>query len=148
MSYRQYTKDELVKIKEMFEFIDKNKDGKISIEELKLGLTGFGVYINNKEINELKSQYSNCNYDDFVKICGLKKVRVEEVESKLLLAFSLLQGDKQGFVPASSIEALLKNDKVPDKDIEQIIREGLPDDDGNINYKRFAHEIASSTNND
>lgn len=148
MSYRKYTKDELVKIKEMFDFVDKDKDKEISIEELKLGLTGLGVNISNKEVNELKSQYGTCNYDDFVKICELKKVRIEEIGSKLLFAFSLLEGDKKGFVPATSIEALLKNDKVPDKDIEQIVREGIPDEDGNINYRRFTQEIVSSTNND
>ena len=36
---------------------------------------------------------------------------------------------------------MLKNDRVPDKDIQQLIYEAKPDKDNNINYRNFVKEI-------
>ena len=75
---------------------------------------------------------------DYVK---KKRININEIESKLLLAFSLLETDQKGYVPSSSLIALLKNDRVPEKDIEQLINEAKPDRENNINYRNFVKEI-------
>ena len=36
---------------------------------------------------------------------------------------------------------MLKNDKIPDKDIQQLIYEAKPDQENNIDYKNFIKEI-------
>ena len=99
-----YSKEELNKIKEMFNFLDKSKEGSLSIEDIKLGIIGLGGELSNKEVNELKNKKDFFDFDDFVGICQKKKININEIENKLLLAFSLLEVDKKGFVPTSSIK--------------------------------------------
>ena len=70
-----------------------------------------------------------------------KRININEIESKWLLAFSLLETDQKSFVPSSSLVTLLKNDRVLDKDILQLIYEAKPDKDNNINYRNFVKEI-------
>jgi len=148
MSYKEYSKEELNKIKEMFNFLDKNKVGAISIRDVKLGITGLGGELSGKEISELKNQKDLFDFDDFTSICKQKRIDIDELESKLLLAFSLLEVDKKGFVPSSTIATLLKNDRVPDKEIQQLIYEAKPDNNNNIDYRRFVKEMLEANSDD
>ena len=148
MSNRDYSKEELKKIKEMFDFLDKNKVGAISIKDVKLGITGLGGELSGKEISELKNQKELFDFDDFTSICRKKRINIEELESKLLLAFSLLEVGKSGFVPSSTIATLLKNDRVPDKEIQQLIYEAKPDNIDNIDYRRFVREMLDANSDD
>ena len=148
MSFKGYSKEELNKIKEMFDFLDKNKEGVLSVEDLNLGIIGLGGELNAKEIAELKSRKDTYDLDDFISICQNKKININELEDKLLMAFSLLEIDKKGYVPSSSLITLLKNDKVPDKEIQQLIYEAKPDQNNNIDYKSFVKEMLEANLDD
>ena len=148
MSFRGYSKEDLKRIKEMFNFLDKNNQGGITIEDLKLGIIGLGGELTAKEVGELKNQKEIYDLEDFVSICQQKNININELENKLLLAFSLLEVDKKGYVPSSSLVALLKNDKVPDKEIQQLINEAKPDKYNNIEYRNFVKEILDSNSDD
>ena len=148
MSYIEYTKEDLNKIQEMFNFLDKNKEGSLTIDDINMGIIGLGGELSNKELNHLKSQKDFFDLNDFITICQKKRINVNEIGSKLLLAFSLLEVDKKGFVPSSSIVALLKNDKISDKEIQQLIYEAKPDSDNNINYRNFVKEMLEANYGD
>ena len=148
MSYVDYTKEDLIKIKEMFDFFDKNKEGGLNIEDLKLAVIGLGGELTVKEITEIKNQKELFDFEDLVSICKQKRINISDLENKLLLAFSLLEIDKKGFIPKSSLESLLKNDKIPDKDIQQLINEAKPDKDNNIDYRSFVKEIIEANSDD
>ena len=148
MSFKEYSKAELKKIKEMFDFLDKNKEGCLSVEDLNLGIIGLGGELNAREIAELKNRKDSYDLDDFISICQKKKININELEDKLLMAFSLLEIDKKGYVPSSSLITLLKNDKVPDKEIQQLIYEAKPDQNNNIDYKSFVKEMLEADPDD
>ena len=148
MSYVDYTKEDLIKIKEMFDFLDKNKEGALNIEDLKLAVIGLGGELTVKEMTEIKNQKELFDFEDLVSICKQKRINISDLENKLLLAFSLLEIDKKGFIPKSSLESLLKNDKIPDKDIQQLINEAKPDQDNNIDYRSFVKEIIEANSDD
>ena len=148
MSFKEYSKAELNKIKEMFDFLDKNKEGFLSVEDLNLGIIGLGGELNTREIAELKSRKDSYDLDDFISICQKKNININELEDKLLMAFSLLEIDKKGYVPSSSLITLLKNDKVPDKEIQQLIYEAKPDQNNNIDYKSFVKEMLEANPDD
>ena len=141
MSYQDYSKEDLNRIKEMFNFLDKNKEGIISVEDLNLGIIGLGGELSGKEISELINMKDQYDLEDFISICQKKRININEIENKLLLAFSLLETDKKGYIPSSSLITLLKNDKIPDKEIQQLINEAKPDSDNNIEYKNFVKEM-------
>ena len=64
--------------------------------------------LNAKEISELKNRKDSYDLDDFISICQKKKININELEDKLLMAFSFLKIDKKGYVPNSSLIILLK----------------------------------------
>ena len=148
MSFKDYTKEELNKIKDMFNFLDKKSSGQLSVEEVKLGIIGLGGDLTNKEISELKNKFEYFKLDDFINLCKKKKIDFNELENKLLLAFSLLETNKKGFIPGTSLENLLKNDNVSDSDINKIINEAKPDKNNNIDYKSLVKDIMEANSDD
>jgi len=148
MSFKDYTKEDQNKIKDMFNFLDKKNLGQISIEEVKIGIIGLGGEISNKEVLELKNKKEFFKFNDFLNLCKKKKIDFNELENKLLLAFSLLETNQKGFISASSLENLLKNDNVNENDINKIINEAKPDKNKNIDYKYLVKEILESNSDD
>ena len=148
MSFKEYTKEEKNKIKDMFNFLDKKNSGQISVEEAQMGIIGLGGELSKKEISELKNKYEFLKLEDFMDLCQKKKIDFNELENKLLLAFSLLETNQKGFINSSSLENLLKNDKVSESDINKIINEAKPDINKNIDYKYLVKEILEANSDD
>ena len=148
MSFKDYTKEELNKIKDMFNFLDKKNSGQISVEEAQMGIIGLGGELSKKEISELKNKYEFLKLEDFMDLCQKKKIDFNELENKLLLAFSLLETNQKGFINSSSLENLLKNDNVSENDINKIINEAKPDKNKNIDYKYLVKEILEANSDD
>ena len=148
MSFKDYTNEEQNKIKDMFNFLDKKNSGQISIEEVQMGIIGLGGELSNKEILELKNKNESFNFEDFLNLCHKKKINFNELENKLLLAFSLLETNQKGVISSSSLENLLKNDNVNENDINKIINEAKPDKNKNIDYKYLVKEILEANSDD
>jgi len=148
MSFKDYTNEEQNKIKDMFNFLDKKNSGQISIEEVQMGIIGLGGELSNKEILELKNKNESFNFEDFLNLCHKKKINFNELENKLLLAFSLLKTNQKGVISSSSLENLLKNDNVNENDINKIINEAKPDKNKNIDYKYLVKEILEANSDD
>ena len=79
MSFKDYTKEELNKIKDMFNFLDKKSSGQLSVEEVKLGIIGLGGDLTNKEISELKNKFEYFKLDDFINLCKKKRIDFNEL---------------------------------------------------------------------
>ena len=148
MSFKDFTKEEQKKIKDMFNFLDKENSGQISTEEAQMGIIGLGGELSKKEITELKNNYEFLKFEDFMDLCQKKKIDFNELENKLLLAFSLLETNQKGFINSSSLENLLKNDNVSENDINKIINEAKPDKNKNIDYKYLVKEILEANSDD
>ena len=148
MSFTEYTKEEKNKIKDMFNFLDKKNSGQISVEEAQMGIIGLGGELSKKEISELKNKYEFLKLEDFMDLCQKKKIDFNELENKLLLAFSLLETNQKGFINSSSLENLLKNNNISENDINKIINEAKPDKNKNIDYKYLVKEILEANSDD
>ena len=148
MSFKDYTKEEQNRIRDMFNFLDKDNSGSITIEKLKMGIIGLGGELNNKEISELQSKSKFFKFEDFINVCQKKKIDINEIEKKLLKAFSLLETREKGYIPSSSLENLLRNDNVSESDIAKIINEAKPDKKKNIDYQNLVKDIMEANSDD
>ena len=148
MSFKEYTKEEQNRIKDMFNFLDKDNSGSISIEEVKMGIIGLGGELSNKEISELQTKSKIFKFEDFINLCKKKKIDINEIEKKLLKAFSLLETKEKGYIPSSSLENLLRNDNVSESDITKIINEAKPDKKKNIDYQNLVKDIMEANSDD
>ena len=148
MSFKDYTKEEQNRIRDMFNFLDKDNSGSITIEKLKMGIIGLGGELNNKEISELQNKSKFFKFEDFINVCQKKKIDINEIEKKLLKAFSLLETREKGYIPSSSLENLLRNDNVSESDIAKIINEAKPDKKKNIDYQNLVKDIMEANSDD
>lgn len=148
MSFKDYTKEEQNRIRDMFNFLDKDNSGKIPIDQVKMGIIGLGGELNNKELSELQSKSKLFKFEDFINLCKRKKIDINEIEKKLLKAFSLLETKEKGYIPSASLEILLRNDNVSESDITKIINEAKPDKKKNIDYQNLVKDIMEANSDD
>ena len=140
-----YSTEEQTVIKQSFDFFDKDEDEILSYKEIEEAIVSLGGELKTKEkeeINEMsKHNSNNFSFDNLLFICDKYKIDIKGIHNKLLQAFQLFEFEKKGFVNSKSIQSLLSNDKISDKDINQIIREANPDSNGYINIEEFANEL-------
>ena len=148
MSFKDYTKEEQNRIRDMFNFLDKDNSGKIPIDQVKMGIIGLGGELSNKELSELQSKSKLFKFEDFINLCKRKKIDINEIEKKLLKAFSLLETKEKGYIPSASLEILLRNDNVSESDITKIINEAKPDKKKNIDYQNLVKDIMEANSDD
>ena len=148
MSFKDYTNEEQNRIRDMFNFLDKDNSGKIPIDQVKMGIIGLGGKLNNKELSELQSKSKLFKFEDFINLCKRKKIDINEIEKKLLKAFSLLETKEKGYIPSASLENLLRNDNVSESDITKIINEAKPDKKKNIDYQNLVKDIMEANSDD
>ena len=132
---------EEAKLKEIFISYDKNKDGNISLEELKLGLK----QLNSKTLdeNDIEKIYKSLDTDKNGKIfyteflaalVGETKYLTEE---KLYRAFSFLDKDHSGKIDKAAIKDVILHNKYIDDELDNIIEDADKNKDGVIDYNEF-----------
>ena len=132
------TDKEIKKIKEIFQNIDTNNDGKLSLEELKKAVTLSGglkiEYINDifKSIDTDNS--GNIEYTEFISASIEKNIYLNE--EKLKDAFKLFDADGNGKISRAEIGKILHVDK-NSKEVDNIIAKLDTNKDGEIDFEEF-----------
>ena len=135
--------NEIKYIKDVFDFVNENKEDDICFDDMKKGINALGGEIDEKEEENLKKE-NKFNFDDFVNICIQQKINLNNLSNKLLSAFKLLETNKMGYVNKKEIENLLMNNNINEKEINLLINECNPDENGNINYEELTNQMINS----
>ena len=133
--------NEIRNLKQIFQAFDKGKDGQISIDELKQGLTQLKTtHFNPEEIFNLfktidADKNGRIDYTEFLaatleRHTYLKKERLYE-------AFTILDKDNNGHISKKELMEVLKTEKQQEKEIEAYIKAADKNGDGVIDYKEF-----------
>ena len=129
------------KLKEIFISYDKNQDGNISLEELKLGLK----QLNSEALdyNDIEKIYKTLDTDNNGKIfyteflASLVGETPYLTEEKLYRAFKFLDKDKTGKIDKDAIKDVIYHNKYIDDELNNIINEADKNKDGVIDYNEF-----------
>jgi calcium-dependent protein kinase len=124
-------------LKEIFNSIDKNQDGTLTLEEIKAGVSELknGNNINIEEIfKSIDTDGSGViNYTEFL-AAGIDQ-NVYLKEERLYEAFKMFDKDGSGKISIDEVKQIMKEDD--DAKIKEIIKKYDLNNDGEIDYAEF-----------
>ncbi|PVD32034.1 hypothetical protein C0Q70_07460 [Pomacea canaliculata] len=133
-----------VEIREAFDVLDNDKDGRLNAAELETLLRGQFVVASNKELKELLENMDadkdgSVDYEEFeafVAKNGLYKASVEEVSQELKDAFQVFDRDGDGYIDVDEFKSVMMNigDKMSEEEVKKMMEEADSDKDGKIDY--------------
>jgi Ca2+-binding EF-hand superfamily protein len=136
--------NELIELKEIFDKLDSDKDGKLSVKELGYGMKMLGESVGTDEdmlkfLNEQSMALMDIDnngtieFDEFAKVMSLK----EDSDGMISAAFRLCDRNNDGYITASEMKYFLAStgENVPDSDIDEMINEADLNKDGKLNYE-------------
>ncbi|CAA7388024.1 unnamed protein product [Spirodela intermedia] len=134
--------EEVEVIRDMFALMDTDNNGKITFEELKVGLLKVGSMLGETEMKMLmKSADTDGNgvldYGEFAAV-SFHLLKLEN-DDHLRKAFSFFDQDGSGFIEFDELRKGLTNGSalIDDKTLGDILREVDTDKDGRISYEEF-----------
>ena len=132
------SEEEIKKIKAIFETIDTDNDGKLSLEELKKAVSltdGMKIEYIEQLFKSIDTDNSgNIEYTEFISASIEKNVYLNE--EKLKEAFKLFDVDGSGKISRAEIEKVLHMDK-HSKEIDAIMAKHDINKDGEIDFQEF-----------
>ena len=131
------SEEEIKKIKEVFQSIDSDHNGKLSLEEMKKAFSkgDLSIEFNEEIFKQIDTDNSgNIEYTEFISACIEKNIYMNE--QKLRDAFNLFDSDKSGKISRNEIEKVLKLG-VNAKEIDAIMAKHDLNKDGEIDFKEF-----------
>uniref|UniRef100_A0ACD5X5M7 Uncharacterized protein n=1 Tax=Avena sativa TaxID=4498 RepID=A0ACD5X5M7_AVESA len=143
--------EEVADIKQMFDVMDINKNGKLTFEEFKAGLRKLGNKMHDSDLQMLMDaadvdKNGTLDYGEFVTVSvHVKKIGNDE---HIQEAFSYFDQNKSGYIEIEELrEALTDELEGPaDEDIiNGIIHDVDTDKDGKISYEEFAAMMKAGT---
>ncbi|XP_031488036.1 calcium-dependent protein kinase 20-like [Nymphaea colorata] len=142
--------EEVAGIKEMFSMMDSNNNGKITLEELKVGLHKIGHQVPDADVQMLMEAADadgngTLDYGEFVAISiHLKKIGNDEHLHK---AFAYFDRNESGYIEIEELRDALADELGPDNDevVNSIVRDVDTDKDGRISYDEFATMMKAGT---
>ncbi|XP_077214202.1 calcium-dependent protein kinase 20-like [Tasmannia lanceolata] len=142
--------EEVAGIKEMFQLMDINNNGKITLEELKLGLQKAGNPVPDPDVQMLMEAADfdgngTLDYGEFVAVTiHLRKMGNDEHLHKAFLYFDRNQS---GYIEIEELTDCLSDDLGSNSEevINAIIHDVDTDKDGRISYEEFAAMMKAGT---
>ena len=146
---------EINELKKMFLEIDTNRDGTISVDEIRKCLIKLNqeknLNLNNKEIDEIFKSI-DVNNSKRIEYTEFITAMLEESsyckEERLIEIFRILDKDGSGKISKEEIKKALNNEKIRDQDVKNFIRKFDLDGDGEIDYYEFVTGMSESDKND
>ncbi|XP_045181596.1 uncharacterized protein LOC123540559 [Mercenaria mercenaria] len=129
----------------IFDKIDLNNDGRISVIELTKAARYLGMNPTRKEAEQMikdcnPSQPGYVNKSEFRKLFDDHEANIEAEIKDIAAAFRVFDKDNSGTITADEIRAVLRmsGEEVDEAEIEEMLRMVDIDGDGNISYEEFA----------
>ena len=122
--------------KEAFELIDKNKDGQITIDELRNFFNGLKESVSDADLQDMLNEADiegngTISLDGFIELMN-RKLRSEDVEEEIIETFKKFDLDNNGLIGPEDIYNLLHsfNQDITISEAEEMNKNVDIDDDG------------------
>ena len=143
------TEETINKFYDLFKIFDIDGNGEITTKELGTIMRGLGQNPSEEELKQMIREV-DLNGDgtlDFKEFLCLmvKKMDDNNLEDELSYAFKVFDKDKNGYINAHELRATMNDlgEELTQEEIEEIIKEGDLDNDGQVDYDEFTKMIMS-----
>ena len=139
--------DQLDEIKATFLLLDKDNDGKIGLEDMKVIMHSYGQYLNDKEVTDMLAEVDcdgSYTIDIYEFMAFLSRCCKEHnKDEEMMEIFHLLDKDGDSKLSVDDLKAAftLNNEELTDDDINKIYSEYDQDHDGFLTYAEFSKFI-------
>jgi len=136
-------------IKECFDVFDKDKDGKISAEELGTVIRALGKNPLQSEIAEMikdnGGEASLINFSTFKDFFKRRMKKPHDQEKEMREAFKAMDKDGQGLILEAELRQILTTlgEPLENDEVEALLRDIETNADGEINYDQFVDLLIS-----
>ncbi|KAF6174216.1 hypothetical protein GIB67_033748 [Kingdonia uniflora] len=143
------TEEDIKGLQQMFNNMDTDGSGAITVEELKIGLSRLGSKLTESEIKQLMDAADvdgsgSIDYIEFI-TATMHRHRLQN-EENLYKAFQFFDRDGSGFITRDELkQAMSHYETVDQTTIEEIIEDVDADKDGQINYEEFVAMMRKGT---
>ena len=138
------TKTEKESLAKIFKAIDKNGDGKLSLEEI---LEGYDLFFGkNMDKTDIEKMFKSVDIDGsgFIDYSEFVVASMNEknlcTNEKLQQAFRMFDKDNSGFISSEEIKEILGFGKtISEEAVNDIINQVDANGDGQISFEEFSH---------
>ena len=132
--------EEVKNLKDIFENLDENKEGTLTLNEVKKGIEKLHKKEFNDDVEEIfksldTDSSGRIDYTEFLAACINQKSFLRQ--ERLNEAFQMLDKDGTGKITKDEIKKALKLDKVDEEILNQLIQKYDLNGDGMIDYNEF-----------
>lgn len=143
------TDDKIREYKEAFDMFDRDKDGQIDAKELGNVLRSLGHEPNEQELSDMiydvdSNEDKRIDFNEFIQLMQ-KRAKDSDIEEELTEAFKIFDKEGNGHIESSEFRHLMLTlgEKLSDDEIDEMIKEADPRNEGYINYRDFVKLMLS-----
>ena len=125
-----------IRCKEIFNYYDKDKDGKLSKEDFQDAIKTLGIFIPKEEFENILNKLTVYDYQHYEEICA-QKLSQKINKDDIIKAFSYLDPNNKGTCKEEDIKQafLSLGEPLQENEIDELLKEY--NQDGEINYKKL-----------
>ena len=144
------TESQRKELQDVFDQFDKDKDGKISANELENAMQSMGQNPTVEEVQEMMkevdlNQDGKIDFDEFMTLM-IKTSPENQAEEEVINAFRVFDKEGNGLISSAELKHIMMNigDKMTEEEADEMVNEADIDEDGMINYEEFVRMMMAS----
>merc|ERR1711928_209387 len=142
--FSQFEQSQIQEFKEAFQMIDADRNGIITVGDLKATYASLGVRDLDQDMldNMCAEAGAPINFTIFLNMLA-DKLHGTDPEDVIVKAFKLFDKDNKGVVPASQLADVLKSqaDRFNEEEWKQFMDLAKPNDQGLVDYKALCYTL-------
>merc|ERR1711913_179695 len=142
--FSQFEQSQIQEFKEAFQMIDADRNGIITVGDLKATYASLGVRDLDQDMldNMCAEAGAPINFTIFLNMLA-DKLHGTDPEDVIVKAFKLFDKENKGVVSAETMTEVLKSqaDRFNDEEIKNFLDLAKPNEEGNIDYKALCYTL-------
>jgi len=138
-----FSKEQLEDFKEVFNLFDKDRDGRLSVDEVSKVFKTLGVAAGDDSVKRMiervdANKSGAVEFGEFV-IVMQHQPKTPREDARLLAAFKIYDINNDGYITKQELQTVMEQcgEKLSDKEAQTMIDQADTDHDGRVNYREF-----------